>query len=159
MKIKINEKESYEILIENEELDCDEFLGLLNRLKEIEKIILKIGYSNSENGQPQSKHVRKKRSKKASWIGDRDKVVELMKLMWFGSKEDKEKFAIIEGREWNDIIKSIHYGKDKFDIKPEEVGLVRFPVKGEGMSVDGLRLKSPDEFGVDLREDENKDEE
>ena len=140
-------------------LDCDEFLGLLNRLKEIEKIISRVGYSSSENNQPHSNYVKRRRSKKAGWIGNRDKVIELMKLMWFGSKEDKEKFAIVEGREWNDITKSIHYGKDKFNIKPQEVGLIRFPSKSEGLKASGLVLKPQDGFGVNLEDLKDKDEE
>jgi len=157
MKIKINEKESYEILIEDEELDCDEFLGLLNRLKEIEKIISKI-YPQSISNDYSNKNLSNKKGRGPSLKSskNKDECIKAMKIMYFGSKKDKDMYCRENNCLWESLTKSANYGKDKFNIKPEEIGLIRFPHKGEGMKIDTLILNPKSEYGVNLN-NENSD--
>jgi hypothetical protein len=138
VKIKINEKENYNIEIPDE-ISSQEFLGLMSRLDIISKMILKGSPLEIEPVQIGNKNKtiaiqshKKGRGHRVSWGNDRDKVIRYLKAQYHGSKQDKEKISEIEGQEWEDIMRSLWYYRNKFEIKPQEVGMKRFLKQSEG---------------------------
>ena len=139
MEIKISNEESHNIKIPDV-VTLDEFKGVMIRLKELEKFIDKFfSYDESDfKESPQTHKNYKKRisSEMRPWTTDRDKFMEILKLHYFGNKEEKGDYVERYGRgrkEWSNITKAFHSLKKKFNVTPEEMKMIRFPAKHEKM--------------------------
>jgi hypothetical protein len=129
MKIKINEKETYNIEIP-EEISSQEFLGLMSRLDIVSKIINKSSVFEGSNfekypvqiGNPDAEIVISKGSKNRLEFGKtREGVIKALKINYFGSEEDRNKFLREQGvANWKNMGKSISKYKKLWKIKNQE---------------------------------------
>lgn len=171
MKIRISEMESYDIKM-NEELQPKEFLGLMDRLRVIEKLLAKdvffkeeMGIENSQPGklmkqiekrnkvgryEPKEVYVIRKQLLERLKT-DRELVKKIYFLYYNTKGKDSE---LISGlaqlglgdAKLNKIVLSTPSWKDHLKlhgIRPEEVGLVRFPAQGGGLPIKIKKQNEP----------------
>lgn len=144
LKINLSEKETYIIEIP-EKLQEDEFMILLERLNKISRfiqkddsrILLKNAPSKNENNTIEKKRdvsTRKKRkpSRPIPQLKDRNFILSMLKLHYFGKEEDKIKFEKDFNYSWNNLVKRFTVLKERHQIKPYEIGLKKFPTQAEG---------------------------
>jgi len=76
---------------------------------------------------------KRRRSKVITRWKDRDEVIRLIKLHYFGTREQKEAFARNkhESATWTHVLKCISNLRKRYNIKPEEIGLKEFPTRYE----------------------------
>lgn len=157
MKIKLNE---YMFLTINKEiLEPDEFGEFMTQLNVISKIVKRDFLSNEENVSEKTKLVKLEKTKstrqyvksgkykngsseiietknnkplqRREWCDSKEKVIKLLKIHYFGSKEDKNEIAKKIGLTWTNINKSFYNIKNRFNIQPKDIGLKRFPTSKE----------------------------
>lgn len=153
MKIKISEDEFYSIGIP-EEVSKAQFCGLMLRLEKINKLISKDVFEN-ENDEKTVKPKPWQRTFKLSKEAKREarKIItnrtNLVRLYTAYYSGDKEKFVkVIADLGLQDYIKNRGYMgtggtaslRRKLNIKPSEIGLKRFPTRGDGAHIP--RIKS-----------------
>jgi len=177
MKIKINEQETYEIVIDNgKEYTFEEFLQLIGKLVKISKIIstdtplplTKNDPTKMESVKPQEGLFKKKQRGKARIQWNRDLAVEAVKTHYHATKEEKEAFAQSQNvPDWNYLLKAMSILKRRFNITPSEVGMTAFPIHHlteralkkknilEGYGTPSQTPQPP----LELKEDNDKDEE
>ncbi len=152
MKIKVNEKEFYNIDIPEEITSGDELLGLAERFKSI-SIIFKKNIPSLKDRDNLPEH---KKSREGKLYGDkyysffkninkdRSKAVMLLQFYYNDSKENKKILANKLEIKW-DVIQARLWGvKNAHDITYSEVGLIRFPTRHETKAVG--ELKNPSFF-------------
>ena len=125
IKIKISEFETY-VLNMPEELDEIEFIGLVDRLNLIKKVLLR---EPSISDNIQEPRIIKKVYKKFMPTS-RESVKEALKIHFFGDIEEKIKFLQKEnltGNWSNCVAGKFGWMKVKYNLNPEEFGLTRFP--------------------------------
>jgi hypothetical protein len=153
MKIKISENESYEIKFDNDEITAEEFLGFMNRLRVIEKILMK----GELNDYPKTSHhkikdkgrVRRERID-YPWKNNRAELIKALKVNYFKDIEARKKYEEQTGQTWDDINKNLHYNKIKFKIKPHELGLKYFPSgRGKKININQALIKKEKDRGDD----------
>jgi len=129
MKIKINDKESYNIDFDNvEEISAEDFGHLLTRLKDIEKIVCKNVYINmSSNNNAKAGAYTMNRVSNSPWSQTREGCIKVLNIHYHSSRIGKQDFAKTLDREWNSIPPLLTFAKKKWNIKPAEVGLEEFP--------------------------------
>lgn len=144
MKIKINEQESYEIKFQDEMSlqELEEFSHRINQILKMNQMsvmgyVKKLGqprhYNKSGKYTNEAKGLSRKVGNKREWCNTKEKALELLKLQYFGEKEDKEKKAKEVGySSWVEINKALHGLKKRYKIQPKEVGLKAFPPKTAG---------------------------
>jgi hypothetical protein len=183
LKIKINENESYELNLP-EEIEGESFLGIVERMNKVAKIILKEVDLTVPETLPQQQvvQVKKKTGRPEGWkkgvdfgvksngtktykdgtpkiagvnrdgktnawrsgeaktirrrgslphTATREGAVACLNLHYHGTKEQKETYARSIGKTWIDISKSLFIVIRKYNIKPSEVGMIRFPYRNE----------------------------
>jgi len=146
MKIKINDKETYCIDLEFDELSAQEFCELLERLNNIRRLLGKDLFAQmnqiQRTSRPRSYNITGTSRK---FNEDRNEAIRVLRIHYHGSRQDKEKLAKEYNRLWDVIIKGLPYCKAKWKILPAEVGLKAFPTKGTGStSVNNLRIENFD---------------
>lgn len=124
MKIEINEKESYNVEIPTT-LSAQEFLALFERLNNIKKIVISNLNTNIFDNNIHTKILKPRNRIKL--VSNRDDVIKLLKLHYFGSKEEKQNFAASVNRDWKKVRCCLTSYKRTYKIEPEEIGLKRFP--------------------------------
>ena len=136
MKIMINEKESYNIVLDNDEISSENFLILMSRLKDVEKMLLKFQdliNPNRENNNiirvPRSHKLRKE------LIATREQSVEALKIHYCGSSKEKDALAYKLGINRQALSNNLLNRKKKYNIQPKEIGIVKFPPKGQHINV------------------------
>ena len=158
MKIKINQSETYDIEIP-EEVTMEQFIGLQQRFNHISKVLCKDTFGALSTGKiPEVRgtrgpyKIRKTRHplSERPWCKDRNEMIKIIKILYYSNKQAKEEYAKSINRTWLDISKSVSSYRRKWNIGPEEVGLIRFPYKGEGYSIKNLKIKQEEP------EEENK---
>lgn len=129
MKIKLSDKETYEIQLKDE-ITVQELNEILIKLNSLAKIFSKDIFSLVNKEIREKRHYNTKRMNARTWCDTREKAVAVIKLHYSGNKENKLKFAQEVGESWNTIVKGMHGLKTRYDIKPQEVGLEHFPTRG-----------------------------
>jgi hypothetical protein len=135
MKIRINDEESYEIKIPNE-IEARDFLNLLNsfdnivrliRINNIPKELVKLPKIITET----NKKGRIRGTKKhRDWADTREKVLDIMQYAYHGNKEDRKRIMRITGvNDFQVISKSFFWLVKRYQLKPEEVGMVTWKGK------------------------------
>lgn len=151
MKIKVSNAEMYEINFP-EEISGKDFRILLRRLFNIEKLMdrsngihTEISVSNEVGTGTTKKHKRKYRRKHKSKDFNRETIVQLLKAHYDHNQDvvrkEKAMNKIVEGIDVKQFLKSSTYYKQKYSIKPKEVGMKRFPNQSEIWKIPSLRLK------------------
>jgi predicted RNA-binding Zn-ribbon protein involved in translation (DUF1610 family) len=79
----------------------------------------------TKEGKPRQ---RKRRRPAVSW-DSRSEALKAIRIHYFGTKEDKDLFARQKGVPWEQIMKSTHNLRARYNIRPTEVGLKEFPTK------------------------------
>ena len=135
MKIKISDDEVYEIKIPNE-MEAQEFLGLLDKLSKIVKLITlsKLGnldkFKKTFNQRTEDTIQRKKYQKTTGlnpFYDTKEKALDLLQYSYHGTKEDRQWISRLMGMEWKDIQKRLSNIRGRYEIQPNEVGLKKFP--------------------------------
>ena len=124
MKIRINEKESYNITLP-EVLSSDEFISILNRLNIIRKLF------PVSNIMSEDVTTRKDQDGILTIIkknGGRELALEIVKLYYSDRKKCYQKLEELGRTIDKGDMKSV---KAKYTIQPNEVNLVRYPDKSE----------------------------
>jgi len=138
MKIKINEKETYVIDLENdEELTGEQFLGLLERLNSIRKLLERDFFIQIGNIK---KKVYRKKGVARAFNRSREEALKVLKIHYHGSKEDKSILGEIYNSEWGELSKGFSAMKKRWDIAPDEVGLIAFPKRSGSHFIQNLRI-------------------
>lgn len=137
MKIIINKDETYVIDIPSE-INAAEFIKLFDRFYKLTKLIsfnaiihkksqsVMGGINSSLN--PDSSltlapvSIKRERHKR-TWCNSREKALDLMQYVRHGTKEDKERIVNITKTKWKDLSKSFKGIRDRYNIKPEEIGI------------------------------------
>lgn len=147
MRIKINNEEFYEFRLKDE-MSIQELSEVLFKLNSLSKIFSKdVFISNELDINDKIKHTkytkkikvapvmirRRQKHKKGSinYLLDRNKAVEVLKLHYHGTKEQKHAFAKKYNNDWNEMSKAFSNLRKKFNIPAEEIGLRYFPRKNE----------------------------
>ena len=131
IKIKINENESYSINFDKEEISAEEFIGFLERLKDIEKVLLKSAVISDFKVKKTRKNKFSKSNPRITWTGDRNRVLEALKIKYNGTDAERQALAQKNGISYIELSKILIYQMHKHGVKPQEVGLASFP-KGRG---------------------------
>jgi len=113
MKIQISEFENYEIDFPDE-VSIEQLSKVVFRLQQIIKLMDKDPINNGEE------RVRRRRRASIGW--SREEIVEGLKILSSGSKEEKENWAMKYGRDWDSITKSLYYYKNRYGITSSELG-------------------------------------
>jgi hypothetical protein len=134
MKININEIETYEIKTPDE-INVEDFLELFTKLENIKKII-SLNYVNQNSNEktnktpsinPQKNYITRKNT--SPFFDTREKVLDIMQYGYLGTRKDKLRLAKIIGMSYNKINKRFHSLRKRYNIQPQEVGLIAFPTK------------------------------
>lgn len=143
MKIKINERESYLIDLP-EEIDGEEFLGMLRRLRELKNLL--------SLSAPVT--VLNQRAKRTNWT--RELAIKNLRIKYLGTREEKLALAESRNSDWRVYTKTLDGQRKRYGITAQEVGLIRFPKKGEGIgkAMESLKIKNQQEVSQD---DSNSD--
>lgn len=128
MKVKISESETYEINLK-EEVSAVEFREIVNRLSKIAETFSIVEIKKSEKVSPKNERGRHSHY---SFVKDRDEAVRLFKVYYLGSKADRLEYANAIDGDWKSIRKRIPFLRDKWDIKPQEIGVTEFPKLHKG---------------------------
>jgi hypothetical protein len=160
MKIKLNDKEYFNIELDDE-IDLDELNGILFRLNNVSKIFSKDVFKiskhsdNSNNnhntdnnltatGRPKIKYKRKNEHNFRNPVNTKEKTIELLKLHYYGTDEEKEKFIknINFYSDWTIFSKRFFNLRKKFNIQPSEIGLNSYPGKGHIINKENHMIKN-----------------
>lgn len=134
MKIKINSREAYEIQLP-ETIGKDELISITERF---EKLIKFLGKDELMASVPEENKKEKKikypsgrkKPHKREWARNRNMVIKLLKIHYFGTKGDKEIISKNLKANWSDnIMRSLTNLTKKWKIQPKEVGLKKFPTR------------------------------
>lgn len=147
MKIKINDNEVYEIKLgdyteHNKEVSAQEFLELLNRFENVVKLIkLNSKEQTLDEIKPMKlpKFAKPKmitttnkegriirRNNLREWCNTREKAIDVIQYGYHGTKEDKRRIANKIGKKWFDISRQFFSIIQRYNIKPQEVGVDKF---------------------------------
>ena len=142
MEIRINNKETYNIELP-EKVDADSFNTLIIRLQDINKIVSKNAFAENVFDKNKEAPLTKKTSSviRREELKDREYVLSMVKLVYFGSKEEKTKIIkTLKFNSYDTFYATIYAVRKKFNITPNEVGLIRWPIRGESRKISTLYL-------------------
>jgi hypothetical protein len=141
LKIRISDGELYELEV-NEPINVNELPYILSKLNKLNKFGQE--YSNNEYDfsdipipnilKSKKKYVLSKPRKLSEWKDTREKSISLMELAFYGTKEERNLLTKKYKTTWDNMSKSFHDFKRRYNIKPEEIGLKRFIKLGESRS-------------------------
>ena len=88
--------------------------------------------------------VKQKRRKGMKW--NKENVVKALKIHYFGSKAEKVQFAEDNQNSWENVMKSIHGLRTRYNIPPQEIGLQEYPtIKCRKIQKNELKIIQPQE--------------
>lgn len=127
MKIKISANEFYEIKFDSDEITAEEFLGFMNRLRIIEKLLMKDEISTPiHKGQNVIKKTRNT-SIVYPWKNNRAELIKILKVIYFNDIAGRKNYEKMLNASWDTIYKNVYYQKKIKKIRPDEVGLKYWP--------------------------------
>jgi hypothetical protein len=144
MKVKINDEETYEINLKDE-YSREEFASLLEKLDKISNLIQTPAFLTNKKkkaGRPKlekptqslpasiPKKSRKKSKVRVRW-DNRDEVLKALNIHYNGTKEDKQAYAREKGIDWDKLIKGFSGLRKRYNVKPKELGISKFPTRTE----------------------------
>jgi hypothetical protein len=150
MKIKISENETYEIELPNsKEININEFYEIVKKFDNIIKII-QINIQSGTNFETFQTNFNQRRKntiqigRKNNFYDTREKVLDIMQYFYCGTQEDRERISKLMGVNPAYIIKSFFNLRKRYNIKPQEVGLIQFGIKGKisPIKIKGYIIKS-----------------
>jgi hypothetical protein len=141
MKIKFSDDVEINVNI-REEYNSQEFAELLSKLHSIQKMLgrdllsMSGGIGIKKKGRPSSNPVNniariKRAMKRRDWCNTREKAIDVIKMHYHGTKEEKTKWSQKNNVIWNDAVKSMYALKNRYNIQASEVDMKRFPVRNE----------------------------
>lgn len=132
MKIKINENETYEIKVP-EEIDGRELFTFKSRIDHILKLVGRDPLIQTAQDKPLTPIERNPHApiEQRPWDKDRNEAIKLAKTHYFGIDEEKKAYEQLTHKTWLAVSKNVSPSKMKWQIKPEEIGLTRWPAMGE----------------------------
>lgn len=142
MRIEISKQENYEIEFPDKVSGRD-FKILLRRLNEIAKLMEKSNGIKNSNLETEIKVTKKRKHRKLIRY-DRETIIALLKIHYnTRNREEKQKKMnkLVNGISQKQFVKGVTHYKAKFNIKPKEVGLTRFPRRSEGWKIPLLKIK------------------
>jgi len=150
MKINMQNDETYDINIP-EEVDSREFIALLERLSKIVRLVKlsELGsfkeFKDNSNQRISANQEKKKGTYKegrvgtVTWYDTREKALDLLQYGYHGTSEDRRRIEKIMDMGWAEINKRFHNLRLRYDIKPNEIGIMRWRGVAESRKVN-LRL-------------------
>lgn len=129
MKVRINENETYELKIPDEEVSPQQLFGILSRLQNIGKLLNREAMFGGNHYK--TRKSGSGRLGKVIWTKDRDEAVKLLKLHYTGTRAEKEAYAKLHNIEWKVLVNRTFSFRKKWDIKPREVGIKQFMSRGQ----------------------------
>ena len=140
MKIQINTSESYEINFP-EKITALDFTCLVERLNNISKLVNKSHIEEAAVSDSKPKVVKIKNNRGVyPFKENRAEAVIGLRLMYFGTREEKNTFATTLKAAWPNVANNLFLCIKKFNILPEEIGLIRFPRQGESRQINALKI-------------------
>jgi len=141
MEVQINPNESYKIFLP-ENLSAEEFRVFVFRMNEISKLVSKSAFVEETLDVGEKTLLKRTRKFKVRpELKDKNNLIEMLKTFYFGSEEDKlywiKRLDYTNCKKWG---ASIRHARIILKIKPEEIGLIRFPLPGEFHNINNLRL-------------------
>lgn len=124
MKIQLDENEVYEIKIPDE-IDTNEFLILVEKFNNLGKLVTQFGLTKQENKNSPI-NLNKQNSGKNPFFNTRKKVLDIFQYWYLGTEQDKKRITEIIGINKDDLTKRFNGLRLRYNIKPQEVGLIRF---------------------------------
>lgn len=146
MKIIINSKESYELDLQDE-ISLEQFQYLINRLVELNKVFNKFSINAATTEETENiKKLKSLRQSKGKFLPryDRNEAIKYIKAYYKNDKTDFNQYlqnigcTHLADSSHSSIINKLKRG---FNILSEEVGLIKFPKRGESKFIDNLRIK------------------
>jgi hypothetical protein len=137
MKVRLSEKELYEFQIPEviEIQDLPNILSKLNALNEF-NIVKPIKPLSSTPYGIQEVHAKKGnytgRAPKRKWCDTREKAIAVITMSYYGTQRERDEFCKFFKEDWVNVSKSFHNLKDRYNLKPQEVGLQRFLKQSDG---------------------------
>ncbi len=158
MKIKINENETYEIKVP-EVIDGRELFTFKSRIDHILKLVGRDPLMQTAQDKPLT--PVKTRNPHAPieqrpWDQSRENALKFIRCHYFGTDEEKQAYEQISGKPWKDIYKRTSGIKIRWNIKPEDVDMIRWPSVGERKDNDSLEhLKIQNETETNTEKTDN----
>jgi len=157
MKIKINNQETYDIAVA-EEYSVTDFIEFSERINKIANIISLNAVKDTElkhsiapkttklkTTKIQKTKVKKVKKVKGKRLWEtREEALKVLRLHYHGTKDVKNAYANLVGKEWNSITKAFSNLIKRYNIQPSEIGLSSFSKKTESES--DLELPSLDDI-------------
>jgi hypothetical protein len=135
MKVKIQTEEGFYETEIKEQLSLTELLETIDRLKEVYRFLSPLTKKKDDwddsNINYAVRETAERKTQKRDWCDTREKAVNIVKLHYTGTKEQKQEFANSIDHDWNDIVKSIWGLTRRYEIIPQDIGMNRFPGRGE----------------------------
>lgn len=135
MKIKINDLETYELSVP-EEISAKDLFILIDKLDKIGKLIRTT--SNFEEKETDD------RGKKTYHL-TREQKIEVMKVFYLGTKKERDQISRKYGINFK-TFSGHNYWRKQEHIEPSELGLIRFPRRGESRGEALTKLKIGNEL-------------
>lgn len=130
MQIEINENENYKIEIP-ETVSKAQFNGMVDRLLKLQKFINSDVFIKPMSHHKKTEITEEKNSKNES---KRAEAVKFAKI-YYSVDEKLDKVQLLKkefpNKGLSNIYSVLHSFKTRYNIKPEEIGMKRFPPKGK----------------------------
>lgn len=137
MKIKINEKESYEIQLNQQSVSIKELSEIISKLTKIKQLAEtsnieeKIKQAVKETFKPLEKKSHHKKVNPnlqggrptTIYMLNRNVAVKVFKLHLLGTIQEQKKYASNIGFDWYRLTNAMHQMKEKWNITAEELGV------------------------------------
>lgn len=138
MKIKVNDKESYSIELE-EEINLNQLNFIIDRLIRLKKLFSDENpMSIVKNAVGTTPFVTRTRNKTiwSSWDRETSRTALTIYHQSIPLAYRKEKLLKLGVTDYADFSSSVHGIRKKYNFTPQELGIERFPVKGEGRHIE-----------------------
>jgi Golgi nucleoside diphosphatase len=126
LKIKLSDKELYEIEL-NDVMTIQELNETLGKLNSISKIFSKDVFSLVNKSSNVEKVIRRRYriSREREWCDTREKIVELLKIRYHGTAEQKDELLKKLGISWDALTKALYYLAKRNNIQKIEYEVIQ----------------------------------
>ena len=150
MQIEINSKGDFFNINVPDKVDTQELNELIFTLqgiskmfsRDVLKMVKNVDVKKIDTTTGKRTYKRRQHHNWKNPIDSREKAIELLKLHYYGTKEDRKQFISDFNfySTWDDLSKSFWTTRNKYKIMANEVGLFMFPAKGNS---DKEKCKKP----------------